>query len=117
MFANLCLPDSDAWEKRWEWGDPIQCATQDDYDETEHLLSRKDLQNLIYICWIMLIIFAIVDLISEVLSLILTKCLKPKESLSKRVSTWMIILADVAIIVVLFHGKYNNVTCVITVII
>ena len=107
LFANLCLPDPDSWDDRWKLGGLIRCPSQDEYDATEHYFNQKDLKTFIYICWILLIIFSIVDLISEVLSLITTKCLKPKESLSKSLSTWMIILADVAIIVVLFNGKYN----------
>ena len=105
LFANLCPPDPDSWNDRWKLGDQVKCPSPDEYDATEHYFNQKDLHKFTYICWILLIIFSIVDLISEVLSLITTKCLKPKESLSKSLSTWMIILADVAIIVVLFNGK------------
>ena len=117
LFANLCLPDPDSWTDRWKWGDLIKCPKQDEYDATEHYFNQKQLKDFIFICWILLIISSIVDIISEVFSLITTKCLKPKESLSKRLSTWILILADVAIIAVLVTGEYNNVACLITVII
>ena len=113
LFANLCLPDQDSWNKRWQWGDQIECRPQ---DENETYFSREGLHRLTYICWILLIIFVIVDFTSGVLSLLMTKCWKPKDSLAKRYSTWMNILADVSIVLVLFNGKNNNVACVITVI-
>ena len=107
LFANLCLPDSNSWDDRWQWGDQIECRAQDD-DDDETYFSREQLHSLTYICWILLIIFVIVDFTTGVFSLLMTKCWKPKEILAKRVSTWMNILADAAIILVLFNGKYNN---------
>ena len=101
MFANLCLPESDSWSDRWNWGVPIECKPQDE--------KANQLHTLTYYCWILLIILVIGDLTSEVCSLFMTKCWKLKKSLTKQYSRWLNILADVAIIMVLFNGKYNNV--------
>ena len=112
LFANLCLPESDSWSDRWNWGDPIECKPQDENeslnDNDETYFSREELHTLTYYCWILLIILVIGDLTSEVCSLFMTKCWKLKKSLTKRYSRWLNILADVAIIMVLFNGKYNN---------
>ena len=105
LFANLCLPDPDTWNDRWNWNDKIECKAQNTTDEV--YFSRRELYKFTYFCWVLLLILVIVDLISEAISLLSAKCWKLKKSLAKRYSRWINILVDISIIMVLFKGKHH----------
>ena len=99
LFANLCVPHPDSWNKGFDLSGKIKCKNAKDH-KTEVLI------KLAYAFWIFLIIAVTFDFTFEVVSLVFAKCWKLHKKAWKRYSTWMNMSSDIAIIITLSYlGK------------